>query len=70
MKTYTAKNGNTQYKPSMEEIEAMDDDNEGFCLACGSTQRAEPDARRYQCHACNAHKVYGAQELALMGLCY
>ncbi len=48
----------------------MDDDGEGFCLACGSTQRAEPDARRYQCHACGAPKVYGAQELALMGLCY
>ena len=56
--------------PSLEEIQTMDEAGDGFCLACGNEQRAEPDARRYQCDACGAHKVYGAQELALMGLCY
>ncbi|NDG20010.1 MAG: hypothetical protein EB117_17345 [Betaproteobacteria bacterium] len=70
MKAYTTKAGATQYMPSFYEIEAMDETGDGFCLACGNEQRAEPDARRYECHACGARKVFGAQELALMGLFY
>jgi len=70
MKAYQTKAGATQYKPSLEEIEAMDEAGDGFCLACGNEQRAEPDARRYPCDACGARKVFGAQELALMGLFY
>lgn len=45
-----------------------DDDNIGFCLACGEEQEGcEPDARKYECETCGAHKVYGAQEILLMG---
>jgi hypothetical protein len=45
-----------------------DDDNVGFCLACGEEQYGcEPDARKYECETCGAHKVYGAQEILLMG---
>lgn len=68
MKEYTTKAGLTQFMPSMEEVEQMDWDGEGFCLSCGETQPAEPDARRYRCDCCGNHKVYGAAELALMGL--
>jgi NADH pyrophosphatase NudC (nudix superfamily) len=42
------------------------DSDMGFCLACGEEQNAEPDARRQECDACGASKVYGAEELLLM----
>mgnify|MGYP001561245718 FL=1 len=73
MKTYLAKNGNTQYKPSFAEVEAIitGENNEGFCLACGNWQGGvEPDARQYVCESCNAPKVYGAEELLMRGLVY
>jgi len=70
MKAYKAKNGEQQFMPSVEELQDMDDDGEGFCLACGNTQPAEPDAVRYECETCGAHKVYGAAELALLGLAH
>jgi hypothetical protein len=45
------------------------DDNLGFCLACGAEAYCvEPDARRYECESCGEHKVYGAEELLLMGI--
>ena len=41
----------------------------GFCLACGKTQTfVEPDARKYPCNSCDKPKVYGLEELMLMGL--
>ena len=41
-------------------------DNPGFCIACGEEQDGcEPDARRYECESCGAHRVYGAEELLL-----
>ena len=49
----------------MEAVEA--DDSLGFCLACGEeASGVEPDARRYECEACGAARVYGAEELLLM----
>ena len=51
----------------LEEALAGDDDR-GFCLECGAeAYGVEPDARKYECEACGAHAVYGAQELLLMG---
>ena len=47
----------------------LDDAGDGWCLACGAVNMGvEPDARRYVCDCCGARKVYGAAELALMGL--
>ena len=69
--TYTTKTGQTQYKPSFKWIESVvhSDGDWGFCLGCGNHQTGcEPDARRYKCDDCGAAKVYGAEELALMGL--
>ena len=44
------------------------DDNRGFCLACGAeAYGVEPDARRYVCESCGKPKVYGAEELLMMG---
>ena len=40
----------------------------GFCLACGADQgECEPDARRRKCDACGQMKVYGAEEIIIMG---
>lgn len=48
----------------MEAIEQ--DDNVGFCKSCGSEQHyCEPDARNYECEACGAMEVFGAEELLL-----
>jgi hypothetical protein len=48
-------------------IEACEaDDCLGFCTACGAdAYGVEPDARRYECEACGARAVYGAEELLL-----
>jgi hypothetical protein len=71
MKTYKAKNGNIQYKQSIDALLDASENNSGFCLACGDeADGVEPDARKYQCSSCNAFKVYGAEELILMGLYY
>ena len=54
---------------SIEEIEEADEDQEGFCTACGARRECcEPDAREYHCEDCGEDKVYGAQELVIMGL--
>jgi hypothetical protein len=69
VKPYTTKTGLQQFKPSTDLLEEMLDDDQGFCLACGSIEDGvEPDAIRYTCSDCGAAKVYGASELALMGL--
>lgn len=71
IKPYTTKAGAQQFKPSIQLLEELSDDDQGFCLACGNTvDGVEPDARRDVCPDCGASKVYGAEELALMGLCF
>ena len=41
----------------------------GFCIVCGAEHyECEPDAREYHCDNCNENKVYGAEELLIMGL--
>ena len=49
-------------------IEAcQEDDNLGFCLACGDeAYGVEPDARRYTCESCDQPAVYGAEEILIM----
>lgn len=50
----------------MEIIQA--DDNEGFCLACGAVNSGcEPDMRRGTCEICGENRVFGAEELLIMG---
>jgi hypothetical protein len=63
--------GLTQYKPSLASVTKIvnGDNATGFCLACGKKQAGvEPDARKYTCLKCGAPKVYGAEELLVMGL--
>jgi Zn finger protein HypA/HybF involved in hydrogenase expression len=69
MKQYRSRSGETLYKPSMKQLENAMNNNCGYCLKCGSkAHNVEPDARKYECEHCGATKVYGAEELALMGL--
>lgn len=72
MKAYKAKSGATQYKQSFATLErAANAGNVGFCLACGKkVAGCEPDMRKGECPHCAALKVYGAEEMVLMGLCY
>ena len=70
MRKYKAKSGKIQLMPSIEEAQELDENMEGFCLACGNAQSAEPDAVRYECEACGEKKVFGASELILIGLVY
>lgn len=49
--------------------EAAMEGNIGFCVACGAEHDGvEPDARKYKCDCCGLSLVYGAEEIALMGL--
>ncbi len=41
---------------------------EGICLDCGEYRdMCEPDAREYPCEGCGENKVYGLEELLVMG---
>jgi hypothetical protein len=52
----------------VEFAEAMTDAAIGFCVACGcSSYGVEPDAERYRCDYCSELKVYGAEQLLIMG---
>ena len=56
---------------SLDDIMAAVESGEymGFCLACGDeASGVEPDAREYECESCGARKVYGAEELLMMGV--
>lgn len=70
-KPYKARSGKMQFKPSLDLLQQMDDEGQGFCLACGEiVDGVEPDAVRYECEGCGEKKVYGASELVLRGLVY
>ena len=65
------KSGKEVFRPeldSYEELRELSDDYYGFCTACGNYQEGcEPDAQGYECEECGEPKVYGLEELALMG---
>jgi hypothetical protein len=59
----------TRFVPTMAEVEAANENYGGFCIGCGrEAEGVEPDARRYTCESCGECRVYGAEELAIMGL--
>ena len=70
---YTSKAGFGQFRPACatSHIEAILGSGEplGWCLACGEEDTGiAPDARKWTCEFCGADKVYGLEELSLMGL--
>jgi len=49
-------------------IERGMEDNLGFCLSCGKSQEGcEPDASKYTCESCGEDRVYGAEQLFVIG---
>jgi hypothetical protein len=71
MGSYNKQNGSsTMAKLDVSKVmeACADDDGTGFCIACGSSQECcEPDAYEYECEECGEHKVYGAEEILLLG---
>jgi len=64
------KKGDTRFKIeiSSSEFSELSSDGGGFCIACGEeASGVEPDARGYECECCDANKVYGLEELLMMG---
>lgn len=58
----------SKLKFNLEEIKEAIDNQEGFCIECGAGKdMCEPDAREYECDECGEKKVYGAEELVIMG---
>jgi hypothetical protein len=69
-KSFINKRGQTRYRFELTESEFREHSEEcgGFCIACGEEVYGdEPDARGYECEACEEPKVYGAEELMMMG---
>ena len=55
--------------PTLEEVIEMSEEQAGWCIACGEVSYGvEPDAIRYECEDCGRRHVYGAEQLAIMGL--
>lgn len=56
-------------KITLEQYQELADEYGGICISCGTeAYNIEPDARKYVCDYCGAKKVYGAEELLIMGL--
>jgi hypothetical protein len=60
----------TYHEPSitftLDEIQEADTDCGGFCVSCGeAAYNVEPDARHYECEACEMNTVFGAQQIIL-----
>lgn len=52
-----------------EQYAEMREGSGGFCLGCREeAYGVEPDARKYTCGSCGEPKVYGIEELLIMGL--
>ena len=68
---YMTRAGTKQYRPSLQMAMILNGQGQGFCLACAHEQEGvEPDAVRYTCESCSAPKVYGAEQIVLMGLTF
>lgn len=53
---------------SLEFYEEHMEDDMGICLNCGAEiYGVEPDAREYECEACGEPRVFGLEELLMMG---
>lgn len=50
-------------------LENVEDGTLGLCIACGEmAYGVEPDACGYECEDCGKCKVYGLEELVMMGM--
>lgn len=62
-------NGMFTFEMSEGEYAEMSEEYAGLCTSCGAeVYGVEPDARNYKCSECGEDKVYGLEELLVMGL--
>ncbi len=67
VETYTNRKGVKRYRPVITSF--ADTEQGGICIACGTKRRdVEPDARGYTCEKCGEKKLYGTEELLMMGI--
>ena len=60
--------GRIVFSMTEDEYHSLHEDNGGYCLSCGQDAcGVEPDARKYECEVCGEPKVYGLEELLMMG---
>lgn len=53
---------------TIEQIMEASEEMIGFCINCGAERDCcEPDARNYECEECGENKVFGAEELVIVG---
>lgn len=53
---------------SLEEYEQLRDEYIGICLSCGEERDCcEPDAANYECENCGKNRVFGMENLLIMG---
>lgn len=67
---FTNGSNSAMARPTIEQvIEAVEsEDYIGFCLSCGEeAYEVEPDARKYKCESCGEYRVFGAEEILIMG---
>jgi predicted RNA-binding Zn-ribbon protein involved in translation (DUF1610 family) len=57
------------FQMTEQEYHSADNDMQGLCVGCGEVHddNCEPDARNYECSNCGQRKVFGIQELLVMG---
>ena len=57
------------FKMSADEYDMMKEESGGYCLDClTEASGVEPDAREYTCEECSEPRVFGIEELLMMGL--
>ena len=54
---------------TLEQIESNIHGLGGWCLSCGEeAYNVEPDAEKYPCESCGERRVYGSEQIVVMGL--
>ena len=55
-------------KIPLEQYEELREEYIGICLKCGAERECcEPDAAHYECDECGAKRVFGMENLLIMG---
>lgn len=56
------------FKMNEETFKSLRDEYMGICFSCGQeAYSVEPDARGYTCEGCGEKKVFGVEEILIMG---
>lgn len=57
-----------KFSMTYDEYLSGNENTMGRCIACGAEAHGvEPDAREYECESCGECRVFGLEELLMMG---